>query len=227
MPITEVTLQKPMSPYGLSKLRAEKIILQRLTSDARVGNTKVAILRYFNVIGSDPGGRIGPVDRPFLRRYSRIVDVALDAAMGIVKEVQMFGGGKTIRDYIHVSDLVEAHMVVGSALTQKSRQESTEALIYNVGVGKGYSVADIVEAAEKVVGKEIPKLMVDAMRPGDPMLVLGSPRRIERDLGWKAKHTEIEEMIRTAWNWRKKESGNWGKTEDLNGKEEKSACVSL
>ena len=169
MPITETTLQKPVSPYGLSKLRAEKIILQRLTGEARVGDTKVAILRYFNVIGSDAEGRIGPVDRPFLRRYSRIVDVALDAAMGTVDKVKMFGGGKTIRDYIHVSDLVEAHMLVGSALTQASRLGSTDALIYNVGVGKGYSVADIVEAAEKVVGKEIPKMMVEAMRPGDPM----------------------------------------------------------
>ena len=227
MPITETTVQKPMSPYGLSKLRAEQIILQRLTGDARVGSTKVAILRYFNVIGSDARGRIGPVDRPFLRKYSRIVDVALDAAMGIVPEVKMFGEGKTVRDYIHVSDLVEAHMVVGNALTQESRRGSTDALIYNVGVGKGYSVADIVEAAERVVGREIPKTVVKAMRPGDPMLVLGSPRRIERELGWKAKHTEIKDMIQTAWDWRNRKGGNWGKKEDLEGKEEKSACAPL
>eukprot|EP00911_Craspedida_sp_UC1_P001756 UC1_evm1s1339 len=147
MPITENTPQQPVSPYGKSKLMSETAIhdLARRRPEMRIG-----ILRYFNVIGADPRGRVGEVPRRALARYGRISAACFKAARSHaeLRSLSIFGtdhqtpDGTCIRDYVHVSDLVAAHVRVLSVLGQGAQQVQT----YNVGVGRGYSVREFVAA---------------------------------------------------------------------------------
>jgi UDP-glucose 4-epimerase len=152
-PITEATPQRPTNPYGLSKLHAEQSILEKARVRQRQGQPfSVASLRYFNVIGADPSGRLGPVlTHQEQWDYPRIVDAAIDAALGLRPKLTVMGDkfstedGTAVRDYIHVTDLVAAHL---DALL---RLEGLP-LVYNVGVGKGYTVKKVVKVVEKVRG---------------------------------------------------------------------------
>jgi UDP-glucose 4-epimerase len=194
VPITEDLPQEPISPYGQSKLMVEKI----LTDSARAEGLAFAAPRYFNVAGAALDGSIGEDHRP----ETHLIPIVLQVALGQRPHVDIFGtnyptpDGTCIRDYIHVWDLVEAHL----ALLEKL--QTGKGLFYNLGVGKGYSVREIIKACEKVTGRTIPT-RESPRRPGDPPALFASPEKITREIGWKAKITDLEQIVASAWNWYK------------------------
>ncbi|GAQ92681.1 UDP-glucose 4-epimerase [Klebsormidium nitens] len=200
MPITEDTPQRPINPYGLSKKMAEDMIRDFSKANPDIA---FAILRYFNVIGSDPEGRLGEWPRPALRHYGRISGACFDAAMGHIPGLKVMGtnyptrDGTCIRDYIHVTDLVDAHVAVLPQL------QPGVIRTFNVGTGKGYSVREFVDACLKVTGKPIKVVEQAERRPGDYAEVFSDPSKIQRELGWQARFTDLEENLRMAWAWRK------------------------
>ncbi|KAI8568555.1 hypothetical protein RHMOL_Rhmol02G0210100 [Rhododendron molle] len=198
MPITEETPQLPINPYGKAKKMAEDIILDfHKNSDMAV-----MILRYFNVIGSDPEGRLGEAPRPELREHGRISGACFDAARGIIPGLKVTGtdykttDGTCIRDYIDVTDLVDAHV---KAL---EKAKPGKVGIYNVGTGRGRSVNEFVEACKKATGVNI-KVDFLPRRPGDYAEVFSDPTKILRELNWTAQHTDLEKSLQVAWRWQK------------------------
>ncbi|CAL9070008.1 unnamed protein product [Musa banksii] len=198
MPITEVTPQLPINPYGKAKKMAEDIILDF----SKRSDMAVMILRYFNVIGSDPEGRLGEAPRPELREHGRISGACFDAALGIIPGLKVKGtdyatsDGTCIRDYIDVTDLVDAHV---KAL-DKARPNKVG--IYNVGTGKGRSVKEFVEACKKATGVNI-KVDYLERRPGDYAEVYSDPSKINSELNWTAHYTDLQKSLSTAWRWQK------------------------
>ncbi|KAF7150081.1 hypothetical protein RHSIM_Rhsim02G0165700 [Rhododendron simsii] len=198
MPITEETPQLPINPYGKAKKMAEDIILDfHKNSDMAV-----MILRYFNVIGSDPEGRLGEAPRPELREHGRISGACFDAARGIIPGLKVTGtdykttDGTCIRDYIDVTDLVDAHVkALEKAMPGKVG-------IYNVGTGRGRSVNEFVEACKKATGVNI-KVDFLPRRPGDYAEVFSDPTKILRELNWTAQHTDLQKSLQVAWRWQK------------------------
>jgi UDP-glucose 4-epimerase len=190
MPITEETPQRPTNPYGQSKLIYE----QMLGWYAKIHGFRPVFLRYFNACGAE--GRLGE-DHAV---ETHIIPNVLKVALGQRGHVDVFGDdyrtpdGTCVRDYIHVSDLAEAHRL---AITS----DFTGAL--NLGTGNGFSVKQIVEAARKVTGHPIPAL-VAPRRAGDPDLLVSDPDKAARELGWKASFLEPEAIIATAWEWHRK-----------------------
>ncbi|PSS19227.1 UDP-arabinose 4-epimerase [Actinidia chinensis var. chinensis] len=205
MPITEVTPQLPINPYGKAKKMAEDIILDfHKNSDMAV-----MILRYFNVIGSDPDGRLGEAPRPELREHGRISGACFDAARGIIPGLKVRGtdyktsDGTCIRDYIDVTDLVDAHV---KAL-QKAKPGKVG--IYNVGTGRGRSVKEFVEACKKATGVNI-KVDFLPRRPGDYAEVFSDPTKIRLELNWTAQYTDLQESLQIAWRWQKAHRNGYG-----------------
>ena len=203
VPIQENTPQVPVSPYGQSKLMAEHVIAAYQVSQLKAGKEfSYAALRYFNVIGADKEARVGPLPKKHLKQFSRVVDACFDAVTS-GEPMKVFGtdyntpDGTAIRDYIHVWDLVRAHLAVIAAVHDNS------AIPYNVGIGHGFSNKQLVEACGKAVGKEV-DVVYEARREGDPGLVLGDASKIQRELGWKAEYVDLAEAIGTAWKWRVK-----------------------
>ncbi|KAG6523703.1 hypothetical protein ZIOFF_013579 [Zingiber officinale] len=198
MPITELTPQNPINPYGKAKKMAEDIILDF----SKKSDMAVMILRYFNVIGSDPEGRLGEAPRPELREHGRISGACFDAALGIIPGLKVKGtdyttsDGTCIRDYIDVTDLVDAHVkALDKAMPNKVG-------IYNVGTGKGRSVKEFVEACKKATGVNI-KVDYLERRPGDYAEVYSDPSKINRELNWTAHYTKLEESLSISWRWQK------------------------
>jgi UDP-glucose 4-epimerase len=193
MPMTEDTPQQPINPYGWSKLFVERVL--RDYGTARKEFASVA-LRYFNVAGSAADGSIGEDHEP----ETHIIPVLLNAALGKVPEVTIFGedyptpDGTCIRDYIHVEDLVDAHVTAMEALRPGDQR------CYNLGIGQGLSVKQVVESAKRVTGKDF-RVRMGARRAGDPPQLYANADKIQRELGWKAKYTEIDRMVETAWRW--------------------------
>ncbi|XP_076926215.1 UDP-arabinose 4-epimerase 1-like [Bidens hawaiensis] len=205
MPITEETPQIPINPYGKAKKMAEDIILDfHKNSDMAV-----MILRYFNVIGSDPEGRLGEAPRPELREHGRISGACFDAARGITNGLKVRGtdyktpDGTCVRDYIDVTDLVDAHV---KAL---NKAKPGHVGIYNVGTGKGRSVKEFVEACKKATGASI-KVEHLPRRPGDYAEVFSDPSKILRELNWSAQHTDLEKSLEVAWRWQKSHRNGYG-----------------
>lgn len=198
MPITEDTPQVPINPYGKAKKMAEDIILDY----SKTSDMAVMVLRYFNVIGSDPEGRLGEAPRPELREQGRISGACFDAARGIIPGLKVRGtdyntaDGTCVRDYIDVTDLIDAH-VKALAHAKPGRVG-----IYNVGTGKGSSVKEFVEACKKATGVSI-KVEYLSRRPGDYAEVYSDPSKILSELGWTAKYTNLEQSLATAWRWQK------------------------
>lgn len=192
VPMTEDLPQNPINPYGDSKLMVEHI----LKDVAKAEGLAFAAPRYFNVAGCAPDGSIGEDHRP----ETHIIPVLLQVALGQRPHMDLFGtdyptrDGTCIRDYIHVWDLVEAHLVLLENL------QPGQGLFYNLGVGRGYSNRDIIEAVRRVTGKNIP-VKESPRRPGDPPELWASPEKIKRELGWSAKFTDLDEIVRTAWRW--------------------------
>ena len=203
MPITENALvQQAMSPYGNTKQIGEEIV----HDTSKVSNVQSILLRYFNPIGAHNSAAIGelPIGVP-----QNLVPFITQTAIGLRKELSVFGNdyptpdGTCIRDYIHVVDLANAHVVALERLLQGANQASVET--YNVGTGKGTSVLEIIETFEKVTNQKLPYKIVDR-RPGDVREAFANTDKVNQELGWKASHT-LEEALQSAWDWEKKVRG--------------------
>ena len=192
MPMDESHPQNPVNPYGASKLMLERILAD---CDTAFG-LKSVFLRYFNASGCDPEGRIGEDHDPETHLIPRI----LMAIRGDIDAITVFGtdyptpDGTCIRDYIHVEDLIDAHVLCMNALAPSKK------FVFNLGIGKGYSVREIIAATERVTGKKI-KVIEGLLRHGDPPRLFADPGRTKRDLGWSAKITRIDEIVDSAWKW--------------------------
>lgn len=191
-PIEESAPLQPTNAYGESKLLAE----QMLDWLHRVHGLRYASLRYFNAAGA--AGEQGEDHHP----ESHLIPLALQVAVGARKELAIFGtdyptpDGTCIRDYIHVSDLAAAHLLVLEALKERQR------LIYNLGNGRGFSVREVIEMVRRVTGHPIPATD-SPRRAGDPAVLVASSEKIKTELGWKPKYADLEDIVRSAWEWRK------------------------
>jgi UDP-glucose 4-epimerase len=192
VPITEDLPQTPINPYGDSKLMVEHI----LKDVALAEGLAFAAPRYFNVCGSALDGSIGEDHRP----ETHLIPSLLNVALGKRSHMDLYGtdyptpDGTCVRDYIHVWDLVEAHLVLLENLTPG------KGLFYNLGVGRGYSNREIIQSVERVTGRKIPTKEAPR-RAGDAPELYASAEKIKRELGWSAKITNLDEIVASAWRW--------------------------
>mmetsp|Transcript_42990 Transcript_42990/g.71678 ORF Transcript_42990/g.71678 Transcript_42990/m.71678 type:complete len:411 (-) Transcript_42990:439-1671(-) len=199
LPITEQTPTHPINPYGKAKLAAEQVVRDYAASTPQF---TAAVLRYFNVYGADPAGRLGEFPRPELRAQGRISGACFDAALGEIPSLTVYGtqfptpDGTCIRDYIHVTDLVDAHVTVTAHLRNPPA-------LYNVGTGRGYSVKQFVDTCRKVTGVDIAVVEQALPRAGDYAEVFADTSLIRRELNWTARFVDLSEGMATAWKWRK------------------------
>ncbi|MEW6570794.1 MAG: UDP-glucose 4-epimerase GalE [Nitrospirota bacterium] len=198
VPVTEDTPLAPINPYGASKMMVERAL-----NDLSLANEfRFISLRYFNVAGADPLARIGQARQD----ATHLITVSLRTALGRRDRLEIFGtdyptpDGTCIRDYIHVDDLSEAHI-----LTIEYLASGGESRIYNCGYGHGYSVKEVVTKVKEVTGIDFPVRNVDR-RPGDPPELIADASKLRRELGWQPKHDDLGHIIRTAWEWEKKMS---------------------
>jgi UDP-glucose 4-epimerase len=202
IPIKEDARLHPTNAYGESKLMVE----QMLGWFHRIHGLRSAALRYFNVAGAAEGAEgieRGEAHEP----ESHLIPLVLDVALGRRKSIKIFGedyptaDGTCIRDYIHVSDLAEAHLLALYALEQP--EATDHRLIFNLGNGRGFSVREVIESARRVTGHPIPAV-VEPRRAGDPAVLVASSEKAMLELGWRPKYTELDEIVRTAWVWHQK-----------------------
>ena len=198
VPIKEDAQLLPTNAYGESKLLVEHMLAWL----NRIHGLRYASLRYFNVAGA-PEGSEGVTRGEAHEPESHLIPLVLDVALGRRAAIKIFGDdyptpdGTCIRDYIHVSDLVDAHLLAFDAL------ETQDRLILNLGNGQGFSVREVIESARRVTGHPIPA-EVHPRRPGDPAVLIASSEEAIRELGWKPKYTQLDEIVRTAWIWHRK-----------------------
>jgi UDP-glucose 4-epimerase len=201
-PIVETMPQQPINPYGWSKLCVERVLRDYGAAEP---DFAFASLRYFNVAGAAADGSLGEDHRP----ESHLIPLVLLAALGKREKITVFGDdyptpdGTCVRDYIHVEDLCDAHLAAMQAL------QAGDARFYNLGIGRGYSVREVIHAAERVVGQRIP-VEYGPRRPGDPAVLFADAEKIHRELGWSARYKEIEPIVATAWNWLRKHPDGYG-----------------
>ncbi|HMC88353.1 MAG TPA: UDP-glucose 4-epimerase GalE [Gemmataceae bacterium] len=192
VPITEDEPQRPINPYGSSKLAVERA----LADYAAAYGWGFAALRYFNAAGASPDAKIGEDHDP----ETHLIPLILQAILGRRPAIEIFGtdyptpDGTCVRDYIHVDDLASAHLLALENLGPG------KGLRYNLGIGRGYSVREVIQAAEQVTGKAVP-VKEGPRRAGDPPVLVASSEKIQRDLGWRAQYTDIRPIIETAWRW--------------------------
>jgi len=190
MPIDENERIVPGSPYGESKFFVERL----LHWFARIHGLRYACLRYFNACGDTPDR--GEDHDP----ETHLIPIVLQVALGQRRHITVFGDdydtpdGTCVRDYIHVVDLAQAHILAMEALDQLGSRK------YNLGNGSGFSVLEVIETARRVTGLPIPHV-VGPRRPGDPAVLIASSETIRRELGWQPRYTELEDIIRSAWEW--------------------------
>ncbi len=202
IPILESDRTLPTNPYGETKLTVEKILKW---SDAAYGIKYVA-LRYFNAAGAHISGEIGEDHTP----ETHLIPIIIQAALGQREKIAMFGDdyptpdGTCVRDYIHVTDLADAHI---KAIEKLFRDETSA--IYNLGNGKGFSVKEVVEETRRVTGKEI-KAVVEGRRPGDPSTLIASSEKAIQELGWKPRFNTLTQIIETAWKWHQSHPDGYG-----------------
>jgi UDP-glucose 4-epimerase len=193
MPITEETPQRPINPYGQGKL----IVEMALADYARAYQLGFAALRYFNAAGASADGALGEDHDP----ETHLIPLAIDAALGHIPKLSIFGtdyptpDGTCIRDYIHVSDLAEAHLLALEKLTPG------QALHYNLGTGVGNSIREVLNAVKQVGGKAVP-VALGPRRAGDPPVLVASSAKILKELGWSPKYRDLAAIVETAWKWR-------------------------
>jgi UDP-glucose 4-epimerase len=192
-PIDETTPLAPINPYGAAKMMAERM----LSDIAAANGMRTAILRYFNVAGADPAGRIGEATPD----NSHLVKVACEVAMGLRERLVVNGtdyptpDGTCIRDYIHVDDLAAAHVAALGYLL-----DGGQSTVLNCGYGHGTSVRDVLDMVAEVSGIELP-IAVGPRRPGDPARLVAATHRIRRVLGWRPQHDDLRRIVETAWRW--------------------------
>lgn len=193
IPILETDATVPTNPYGETKLAVEKMMQW---ADEAHGLRYVS-LRYFNVAGAHESACIGEDHQP----ETHLIPLILQVPLGKREHITVFGedydthDGTCIRDYIHVMDLVEAHL-----LALKKLQRGGHSGIYNLGNGEGFSVKEMIEAARRVTGHPIPAVMT-GRRSGDPSKLVASSRKAQEELGWKPKFIHVEDIIASAWKW--------------------------
>ncbi|MHB1155414.1 MAG: UDP-glucose 4-epimerase GalE [Phycisphaerales bacterium] len=193
MPIVETMPQCPINPYGWSKLFVERILIDYAASDPRFA---FIAPRYFNVAGSAEDGSIGEDHQP----ESHLIPVVIQAALGLRDKITVFGtdyptpDGTCIRDYVHVTDLCDAHILAMNTLSPG------DARFYNLGIGRGYSVREIIESVKRVSGRRF-TIEYGERRPGDPPTLYADAGKVEKELGWKPNYTDLDKIVATAWNW--------------------------
>jgi UDP-arabinose 4-epimerase len=223
VPITEDHPQQPINPYGMSKLMVERV----LSDVSKASKLHCVVLRYFNAAGADPDAEIGERHDP----ETHLIPLVLDAAAGKLTHVTVYGNdyvtrdGTCVRDYIHVADLAQAHLLAlksllcgdgrGSYETEKEDVDSAGLApanssslmnpfrVYNLGNGQGFSVRDVIACAEKVTGRVVP-IQIGKRRQGDPPVLISDAEKAIRELGWKPGYADLEQIIRTAWEWHQK-----------------------
>lgn len=194
VPISEAEPVKPMNPYGDSKAMVETII--RRFSEAY--GLRASCLRYFNAAGADLDGEIGEDHDP----ETHLIPLAIDVALGRRARIEIFGSdydtpdGTCIRDYVHVADLAQAHLLALEAL-----EKSDGVAVFNLGNGGGFSVRQVIEAVARVTGRAVSAMEADR-RPGDPPVLISDAAKARSVLKWTPKITELEAIVRSAWRWR-------------------------
>ncbi|HKY93570.1 MAG TPA: UDP-glucose 4-epimerase GalE [Nevskiaceae bacterium] len=195
LPILEDDAAAPINPYGWSKRAAEAAIADACTAYG----LRACALRYFNAAGADPSGTIGESHTP----ETHLIPNVLRAAAGTGPALKLFGDdfetpdGTCVRDYVHVNDLADAHLLAVEAL---GRAELPAFQTYNLGNGQGFSVREVLASAQRVVGRPIPHSVV-GRRPGDPPSLVASSRRAREVLGWRPALDALDTIIETAWRW--------------------------
>ncbi|MCB1589533.1 MAG: UDP-glucose 4-epimerase GalE, partial [Xanthomonadales bacterium] len=197
-PISEDHPQDPINPYGASKQMVE-----RMLADCGIAHGLRSVsLRYFNAAGADPDCEIGEAHDP----ETHLVPLVLDAAAGKRPHVQIYGtdydtpDGTCIRDYIHVSDLADAHLLALDRLAHSAAGMQA----YNLGNGLGFSVREVIATAERVTGRPIP-VLEGPRRPGDPPALVGDATRARAELGWQPQLADLDTIVDTAWRWHQRQ----------------------
>lgn len=193
IPITEAQPKNPVNPYGRTKHMVEQIL-----DDFRdtYGLESVS-LRYFNAAGADPEGELGEDHQP----ETHLIPLSIQTALGQREEIQVFGDdypthdGTCIRDYIHIEDLAQAHMIALERLLDGEGGDK-----FNLGNGQGYSVRQVIDITRKITAKSIKVKVVDR-RDGDPAVLVGSSDKAKSELGWKPRFPDLQSIVETAWNW--------------------------
>jgi len=193
IPITEAQPKNPVNPYGRTKHMVEQIL-----DDFRdtYGLESVS-LRYFNAAGADPAGELGEDHQP----ETHLIPLSIQTALGQREEIQVFGDdypthdGTCIRDYIHIEDLAQAHMIALERLLDGEGGDK-----FNLGNGQGYSVRQVIDITRKITAKSIKVKVVDR-RDGDPAVLVGSSDKAKSELGWKPRFPDLQSIVETAWNW--------------------------
>lgn len=196
VPIPEHHSQNPINPYGMTKLMVEKI----LADFSHAYDFRSVCFRYFNAAGADPEARMGEDHNP----ETHLIPLILQTALGQREHITIFGtdyptpDGTCIRDYIHVSDLADAHVLGLKYLLQDG-----ETTAFNLGNGNGYSVWEVIATVEKIIQKPI-KVILGDRREGDPPILVGSSDRAREILGWQPQYTSLSQIVNHAWNWANK-----------------------
>jgi UDP-glucose-4-epimerase GalE len=198
LPIGEDHPQLPVNPYGESKVFVERA----LAWYGQAYGLSSVCLRYFNAAGADPDGEIGERHDP----ETHLIPLAIRAALGTQAPLRIYGAdyetpdGTAVRDFVHVSDLADAHV---RAMAYLAKGGATAAM--NLGVGEGRSILDVLHAIERVSGRRVPAVR-RKRRPGDPAVLVAQARRARKMLGWKPRFTELDAIIETAWRWHRGET---------------------
>ena len=199
VPIPEDHPQSPINPYGATKLMVERILADFGTAYG----LKSVCFRYFNAAGADPNGRLGEDHNP----ETHLIPLVLLAALGKRESISIFGtdyptpDGTCIRDYVHVTDLANAHLLGLQYLL-----EGGENQVFNLGNGNGFSVKEVIEAAKQVTGQEIKVVECDR-RPGDPPVLVGSSEKAKQMLGWQSQYADLQQILTHSWDWHQKRHG--------------------
>ena len=200
IPITESTPREPVNPYGVSKLFFENA----LEAYGRAYGLRSVSLRYFNAAGGDESGEIGEMHDP----ETHLIPLALAASSTNERELQVYGSdyptpdGTCVRDYIHVSDLADAHVRALQYLERNEKDGNT--LVVNLGTGRGHSVLEIIQAVEDATGRPV-RRTIGQRRPGDPPILVANPAKAHSVLGWIAQR-DLAEIVESAWMWMQKNS---------------------
>jgi UDP-glucose 4-epimerase len=196
VPITEDQSQNPINPYGATKLMVERI----LQDFNHAYDFRSVCLRYFNAAGADPEGNLGEDHNP----ETHLIPLVLQTALGQRESVSVFGtdydtpDGTCIRDYIHVLDIAQAHILALKYLLDNGATD-----VFNLGNASGFSVKEVIETARKITGKEI-KAEFSDRRPGDPPALVGSGAKAQKILGWQPAYSNLDDIISHAWQWHQK-----------------------
>jgi UDP-arabinose 4-epimerase len=193
LPLDEEHPQAPVSPYGASKQMCERMI----SDFASAHEFSTAALRYFNAAGADPDGELGEEHEP----ETHLIPLVLEVAAGLRAAVDVFGDaypthdGTCVRDYVHVTDLAQAHV-----LALRKLDTGTGSLAFNLGTGNGNTVMEVVRTVRRVTGREVPVRMAPR-RAGDPAVLLADGSRARTELGWAPQYTDLDDIVRHAWRW--------------------------